>query len=186
MTDSKKYTRRRTTPMPERVETAAERGQAFQHFLDTHDMFLEDFARKSKIALSTLSMYINGELDIARMRQGTAEKFISQLGISDTEAWKFFNIPALQQRSFRTFRPPPMGHGEDPRKLIEIKLTAPLHGEWTVPAGHIVQIDPANTMSGIVITELEDGRLFALPASVAAGRGRVMGRLVSAVANVSD
>lgn len=182
MSDTKRYTRRRITPMPERVETAQDRGQALQHFLDSREIFLEDFSKESKIAMSTLGMYLNGELDIARMRQATAERFIGRMGISDTEAWQFFNIPKEQQKSFRTFRPPPMGHGEDPRKLIEITLTQPLHGEWTVPAGHIVQIDPANTMEGIVVTELEDGRLFALPAHLAAGRGRVMGQLVGATA----
>lgn len=182
MSDTKRYTRRRSTPLPERIETAKDRGQALQHFLDTHDLFLEDFARTSKIAMSTLGMYINGELDIARMRQATAERFIGTLGISDTEAWTFFNIPEAQQKSFRTFRPPPLGHGEDPRKLIEIELTSPLQGEWSVPAGHMVQIDPAKTLQGIVITRLDDGRLFALPAHLAAGRGTVMGQLVGATA----
>jgi hypothetical protein len=186
MSDTKRYTRRRSTSLPERVETAKDRGQAFQHFLDSREIFLEDFAKESKIALSTLGMYITGDLDIARMRQATAERFISALNISDTEAWRFFAIPLAQQRSFRTFRPPPLGHGEDPRKLIEIRLTTPLQGEWSVPAGHLVQIDPTNTLEGIVITELEDGRLFALPAHVAAGRGRVMGQLISAVALRSE
>lgn len=182
MSETKRYTRRRITPLPERIETAQDRGQAFQHLLDTREVFLEDFARESKIAMSTLGMYITGELDIARMRQGTAERFISALDISDTEAWKFFAIPTAQQRSFRTFRPPPMGHGEDPRKLLEIKLTDTLHGEWTVPAGHIVQIDPASTMQGTVIAQMDDGKLWALPAHLAAGRGKIMGQLISAVA----
>ncbi|OLV20172.1 hypothetical protein BOO71_0000544 [Deinococcus marmoris] len=154
----------------------------FQHILDSREIFLEDFAKKSNIALSTLGMYITGELDIARMRQATAERFIGTLGITDKEAWKLFHIPLPQQRSFRTFRPKPWGHGEDSRNLIELELKSPLHGEWTVPAGHIVQIDPDSTLEGIVITELDDGRLFALPAQLAAGRGRVMGQLVGALA----
>lgn len=180
MSETKRYTRRRAKPMPEKVETALDRGLVFQHIIDAREIFLEDFAKQSKIALSTLGMYINGELDIANMRQATAERFISSLGMSDTEAWRLFNIPTIKQRSFRTFRPPPMGHGEETRKLVDFTLPVQLQGEWSVPAGEIITIDPTNTMEGILVTELADGRLFALPAAVAAGRGTVKGELIKA------
>ena len=180
MSEPKRYIRRRATPMPTEVETAKDRGLVLQHILDTREIFLEDFAKQSKIAMSTLGLYINGELDIANMRQATAERFISTLGMSDTEAWKLFNIPPIKQRSFRTFRAPPMGHGEDTRKLIDFALPVQLQGEWSVPAGEIITIDPTNTMDGILVTELADGRLFALPAAVAAGRGTIKGELVRA------
>lgn len=177
--EKKKYVRRRQTPMPPSVETPADRGQAFQSWLDTNELMLEDFARSSKIALSTLTAYIKGEMDLARMRQATAERFITGMGLTDVEAWELFNVPEEQRLNFRTFRPPPYGHGEDPRKLLTMQLTTPLQGELSVPAGHVIQFDPAKTLEGIVITQLDDGRMFALPAHVAAGRGRVLGQLVN-------
>lgn len=179
MTEKKRYARRRITPMPATITTAKERGQAFQHWLDTNDMFREDFARAAQIANNTIGMYISGELDLARMRQATAERFITAMNLTDLEAWDFFKIPESNQQSFRTFRPPPYGHGEDPRRLMDMQLTQPLQGELHVPAGCIVQYDPTKTMDGIVITEMEDGKLMALSAKVAAGHGRILGQLVS-------
>lgn len=165
--------------MPAKIETPAERGQAFLAWLDTNDMFQDDFARTAKIANTTIGMYISGEMDLARMRQATAERFITAMNLTDQEAWSYFNIPEANRANFRTFRPPPYGHGEDPRKLMDMQLPSPLHGELSVPAGYIIQFDPTKTMDGIVITQLEDGRFFALQAAVAAGRGKVLGQLVN-------
>lgn len=179
MAEKKRYARRRNTPMPAKIETPAERGQVFQSWLDSNDIFQEDFARAAKIGPNTISMYASGELDLARMRQATAERFITTMNLTDLEAWKLFNIPEENRKNFRTFRPPPYGHGEDPRKLSDMQLPSPLQGELSVPAGHIIQFDPTKTLEGIVITQLDDGRLFALPAQVAAGRGRILGQLVN-------
>lgn len=176
MTQKPSYARRTITPRPAKVETAADRGQMLQHWLDSHEVLQHVFAKRSKIAMSTLTMYLSGVLDIASMRQATAERFLTELKMSDTEAWDWFKIPTEKRRSFRSFRPPPMGHGEEVRKLIDKELKVPLQGRVQAPIGYSVQFNPAITTEGDVVTETPEGELYVLPVEMAVGRGNILGQ----------
>lgn len=180
-----KYTRRKLTPMPAQVQSAADRGQAFKHWLDSNDYFLTDFAKDSTIAKATLSAYINGDLDLASMRQDTAQRLLTTMGLSDTEAWEYFNIPVEKRDTFRTFRAD-LGHGTELKKVLEWELKVPLQGSTTAPAGHTIRYNPNKKLTGLVVLETEDGQLFALPADIAAGRGRILGQLVATVFKQPD
>ena len=178
MTPRNRYTKRNPTQRPSKVETAADRGQVLQWWLDKNDFFQEDFARACKISPATLTLYLSGGLDLANARQTTVEKLLAPTKISDTEAWEMFNIPLSKRTTFRTFREPPLGHGEDVRKLVELRLAGGLAGDITAPAGYSVQYDPAKKSSGIVVTQMADGALYALRAEIAVGRGDVLGQFV--------
>ncbi|MCD0155836.1 hypothetical protein [Deinococcus sp. 6GRE01] len=174
-----KYKRRKVEPMPATVQTAVDRGRAFQHWLDSNDYFMSDFVKDSGISRAALSAYVSGELDIASMRQDTAERLLRTMGLSDTEAWQFFNIPEEKRATFRTFRPI-LGHGDEMKQVLEFPLKVPLQGVTTVPVGHMIRVNPARQLTGLVVTETQNGELYALPAEMAQGRGRILGQLVAA------
>ncbi|GAQ23975.1 hypothetical protein DEIGR_400108 [Deinococcus grandis] len=184
-TSKTKYRRRKVTPMPAQVQSPADRGQAFQHWLDSNDYFLTDFARDSAIARSTLSAYISGELDLAAMRQNTAQRLLSTMGLSDTEAWEYFNIPEEHRSTFRTFRAD-LGHGTELKNVLEWELKVPLQGATTAGTGHSIRVNPNKKLSGLVVMETEDGELFALPADLAKGRGRILGQLMATLYKQPD
>lgn len=156
---------------------AFRRGQKFNALLEENSYAHADFARDTGITAAAVWKYVNGELDIANMQQKTVEKFLTGLNVTDTWAWGYFEIPASVRRTWRTFRRPPMGHGDDLRNLIDIVLETPLQGELTVPAGYVITIDPDNTLLGLMVTRLSD-RYFATPADLLSGNGQVLGQLV--------
>lgn len=156
---------------------AFERGQKLQAFLNDNEYPVADFARDSGITPAAVWKYINGELDITRMQQKTVEKFLGALNVPDTWAWAYFSIPKSMRRTWRTFRRPPLGHGDDERELVDIVLNEPLQGEMTVPSGYVITIDPGNTLLGLIVTQLSD-RYFVTPADLLQGQGKVLGQLV--------
>lgn len=137
------------------------------------------FARDSDIAYSNLWLYLAGERDLANMGPATVSKLLTSLNVPDTWAWEYFDIPAAARATWRTFRPPPMGHGEDERRLLDVRLDMPLQGDVMVPGGqgHSITVDRDNVVFGLVVTQLAD-RYLATPASLLPGNGTVLGQLV--------
>ncbi|WP_407543813.1 hypothetical protein Q0M94_28435 (plasmid) [Deinococcus radiomollis] len=180
MSTPKKATTRKLKNIPgvNRIsEEAFVRGQKFYRLLESLDYSIVDFVRDSKMSKVTLWMYFNGELDMALMRQVSVEKMLGALNVTDTWAWAYFEIPVDRRREWRTFRPPPLGHGEDPRDLFEVILGKPLQGEIIVPPGYVVTIDKGNTMLGLIIVEFGD-RYLATQVEFAPAQGTVLGQLV--------
>lgn len=163
-------------PMPPVVETPRHRGEAFAAWLYQNHVSMVDFVQLSGISLSTLSAYAQGHFDIAAMRQETAERFIPALGMTDAQAWAFFNVPDDQKKNFRTFRPPPVGSGI-PRVSQSYMLAKPLLGVVTCPAGHVVEVDPDST-EGIVLVELS-GYLLSVEAKEKGTDQKLLGKLLS-------
>jgi transcriptional regulator with XRE-family HTH domain len=180
MVDEKRvYSRSKVMPKPDVVVTAEQRGQALQHFVDLNNTTMMEFATKSGISYSALTKYAKGSTDLATIQQRTAERLITAMELSDTEAWEYFNIPEDRRAQFRTFRPPPLGHGEAPRSILSLTLPAPLTGTLSAPAGYIVQYNPARRLNGLMLAEAPDGQYFALDAGLVRGNSRILGEIVS-------
>lgn len=177
---TKRFRTREFTPRPEKVETAVERGQALRNWFDVHKVSIIAFAQTTGIPRSTLSKYLAGASDIAAMPHEQAEKLIVGMGITDWESWEVLGIPEEHRTSFRTFRPPPLGHGQPLTEAIERQLDQPLVGDVLVPAGAILRIIKEAEMDGIQVVELEDGRLYAVsPVMLGSTTGKHLGRLIS-------
>jgi len=153
------------------------RGQKFNALLLENEYSHADFARDTGITLAAVWKYVNGQLDIAKMRNKTLERFLDGLKVSDTWAWSYFDIPADARKGWRTFRRPPFGHGEDERNLVDIVLANPLQGELTVPSGYVITIDPSTDNVGLIVTQMSD-RYFVTPADLLQGQGKILGQLV--------
>lgn len=136
-----------------------------------------EFARDSKIAYSNLWHYMAGQRDVAKMGQSTVELLLGALNVTDTWAWAYFEIPESARKTWRTFRPPPMGHGDENRRLLEITLDMPLQGDLVSPKGNVITVDRDNTVVGQIVTRLAD-RYLVTPADLIPGRGLVLGQLI--------
>lgn len=158
-------------------DEAFERGQKFLQLLEANEYAVSDFIRDSGMSQGSVWMYINGELDIANMRLKTLNRFLETLNISDTWAWVYFSIPRTKRPEWRTFRPPPLGHGEDPRELIDIIVDMPMQGDATVTQGYVMTIDPANKALGLMLVKMTD-RYLTVPADLVPAQGQVLGQLV--------
>lgn len=169
----------KATPGENKIsEEAFMRGQKLVRLLDANEYPIPDFIRDSGISKAGVWSYINGELDIANMRLRTLEKFLGALNVSDTWAWAYFDIPKAKRKEWRTFRRPPLGHGEDERELIDLVVDMPMQGDVSVVPGYVISIDPANKIVGLMVVKLSD-RYLTVPADLAPEQGEVLGQLVA-------
>lgn len=176
MTRSKRYSK---TALPEQIETPQQRGQTLRAWLEAQEIGVGDFALNSGIGRATLNRYLNGTKDLATVEQQIADRILRAMGISDGEAWELLNIPEEARYTFRSFRPPPLGHGAVVQALTDVRLEEALFGSVALPAGTIIRISKDGPTLEHVIVRLEDGRLFATNAG-ANVNGEVLGGLASA------
>lgn len=121
------------TPYPEKIETAAERGQALRHWIDTHNTTVDAVEIETGLSRVTLYKYFKGELDIALMHQQNVTRLLTAMNMSDWDAYSYFNIPFENRgTNWRTVRPHPMGHGDEIAfELLTIELDIPMHGVFS-------------------------------------------------------
>jgi len=142
----------RGTPGAGRVsDDAFERGQALYRLILKLGYEPVSFAAESKIHVSTLWMYIHGRIDLAQIKQPSVEKLLIALAVTDTWAWSYFKIPQELRTKWRTFRPPPLGHGEDPRELYELKLDRSTTGRYVLWPNDVLTLDPGNKTVGLML-----------------------------------
>lgn len=165
-----------------RTMTPAERGHTLKRWLKyVAKTRIGDFAQVTNIHPATLARYFSGVKDLATVEQEIAERLLTGMGISDEKAWALLAIPEAHRGSFRSFRPPPLGHGPDVFRTVTEILPDALMGEAVLPANTGVELEPDNLDSGIQIVQLEDGRFHAVTAStVPRIVKRRLGRLVTA------
>lgn len=156
------------------------RGQALEQWLSEHEYDQAAFGRDSGISKMTINLYLRGALDIAGMHQRTVEKLLRAMHVSDSWAWDYFEIPRDRRASWRTFRSPPMGHGDpDPQQLVTLILTAPMSGEgWSAPAGAVVTYDATRRHDGLLVVSLP-GRYLVAQADAVPPQGELLGQLLS-------
>lgn len=160
------------TPRPAQIKTGQDRGQALRNWFDVNKTPLLGFAKAAGISRTTLNAYLAGTVDIAFIDQSRAEGLITAMNVTDWEAWEIIGIPEEARSTFRTFRPAPWGHGQAVSETRTITLASPMAGEQPLPAGVVIHVDP-NDHERIQIIELEDGRLYSVPALLAARSGGV-------------
>lgn len=157
-----------------------ERGRLLEQWLDEHELDSAELSRMAKISKMTMRLYIRGELDIANMHQRTVEKLLTAMHVSDAWAWEYFKIPPARRVFWRTFRKPPLGHGEEaPQGLISFELDAPMSGEgYAAPAGAWVTYNPHNKLHGPLLTRLTGRYVVALIDAVP-GQAEVLGQYLA-------
>ena len=168
----------RIAPGANRVsDEAYQRGQALYQFLMKNNMDPKELAEQSGIHLSTVWDYINGVTDLAKIRQASVEKLLGAMGVTDTWAWTYFDIPVASRRQWRTFRPPPLGHGDDPRELLEMHLTSVTQGKYVLWPGDILTIDRNNKTIGVLLAAVGDDLLTG-PRTSLPDNAEVIGQVV--------
>lgn len=162
--------------------TAAERGATLKHWIrKDRKLRISDFAQAADIHPATLARYFSGQTDIAGLAHEMANKLLIGMGISDSNAWELLDIPEVNQKSFRSFRPPPLGSGPDVYRTVHETLPEALFGETVLPAQTGIELEPENLTTGIQIIELLDGRFHAVQVqAMPQNVKRRLGRLVTA------
>lgn len=167
-------------PKPtDQILTPLDRGQALKAWIQRHDLNITDFAAAAGLSRATLNNYLRGIRDVAAVEQEIADRLLRAMGIADGEAWSLLNIPEENRHTFRSFRPPPLGHGSVTRTLADIRLEQPLFGSVALPAGTLIRLTKEGPALEHLIVRLHDGRLHAVSDGVQA-EGEQMGWLVSA------
>lgn len=184
---TQRYRSRQFTPRPEVIETPQDRGQAMRNWLDVQQLSIKAFAAALGMSRSRFTLYLDGGsfkgkvYDLAEMDQEEAERLMTAMNVTDYEAWEILGIPEANRQTFRSFRPPPWGHGSPVRDVIEVLLQDPMVGEVPLPAGAIVRIDPQAQDAKFQVVRLEDGRLYSVgPLMLGRAGGEHLGGLLSA------
>lgn len=170
---------RTKTPAPAVIRTPADRGLTLRIWLERKDLPIKDFAEAAGIGRSTLNRYLTGEKDLATVEQEIADRLLRVMGISDGEAWTLLQVPEEHRGTFRSFRPPPLGHGAVLRALADIRLEQPMFGSVALPAGTLIRVAEGGPALEHRVVRLADGRLYSASADVKA-QGEPLGYLVSA------
>lgn len=157
---------------------AVRRGELLKALLIELGMKKEELAQPGKLSAQAVWLYLNGRSDLANAQQDKAEALLGALGIPDSYAWVKLEIPRDKRGTFRSFRPAPLGHGDDKRELLDIILDSPLQGTITLPAGFLISVDESNKTSGLQLQRLED-RYIVGPSSVLPALGERVGQLVA-------
>ncbi len=162
-----------TVSFPSRRDTAEARGVALQYWIQENrdpatglPWTQMQLALSSGIGRPQLQRYLTGAYDLANSTQELVERLVGTMGMSDADARVFFGIPRESLVRWRTFRPPPLGHGmERARPASErfIALSEPLKGEVACSGnmGLGMTIDTAVT-TGLVVPRTTSG-LYVVP-----------------------
>lgn len=184
---TQRYRTRQFTPRPSVIETPQQRGQALRNWLDVQQLSIKAFAAALGMSRSRFTLYLDGKefkgkvYDLAEMEQGEAEQLVTLMNVTDAEAWDILGIPKANRETFRSFRPPPWGHGSPVRDMLEMALEVPMVGEVPLPAGAVVRIDPQAADAKYQVVRLEDGRFYSVsPPMLRHTGGEHLGGLVSA------
>jgi transcriptional regulator with XRE-family HTH domain len=160
----------RLSPPPSEAQA---RGGRLRDWLKLHDFDQASFAREMGVSKPMIANYVSGRVDISSMQQKTVEKLLAAMQVSDSWAWQYFDIPVELRPTWRTFRPSPWGHGDEPLHIdITLVLDAPLYGEgWTLPSGTVVTYDADVRDRGLLLTRLPGRYIVAQPDALPAGPG---------------
>lgn len=159
--------------------TPAERGAALRAWLKRKKLTITDFAEAAGIGRATLNRYLSGLKDVATVEQEIADQMLRAMGISDGEAWELLGIPDAHRHTFRSFRPPPLGHGALLREDLEVRLDQPLFGSVALPAGTQIRVSRDGPRMEHQVYRMTDGRLFAATNGMTVD-GEHLGGLISA------
>lgn len=182
--------RRRTDPTQSGAETAdltsgssvseqaLHRGLKLQAWLDRRGLRQADLARMTGLTEMTISKYVSGKTDIGSMRPASITKLLDGMYVSDTWAWKYFEIPVEHRSSWRSLRQGRMGPPETtgPETFL---ADLPVQGNgWMIPAQSLLTVDPADKDGGLQIGQFGGAYWIAKKEEQPAG-AVLLGRFVS-------
>lgn len=174
-----RYSKNQPIARPQEIRTPEDRGTALRVWLRERGLQPPDFAEASGISRATLHRYLTGRKDIATVEQTMADRLLRAMAISDEEAWDLLGIPEEERATFRSFRPPPLGHGAVLREDTVLRLSQPLFGSVALPAGTLIRVTLEEPALEHEVVRMLDGRLFSVSTGVKA-EGERLGYLVSA------
>lgn len=165
--------------LPTTLSMPADRGAALRAWIKRKGLTITDFAEAVGIGRATLNRYLTGVKDLATVEQEIADQMLRAMGISDGEAWEVLGIPEGHRHTFRSFRPPPLGHGALLREDLELRLEEPLFGSVALPGGTQIRVSRDGPEMEHQIYRMSDGRLFAATNGMTVD-GEHLGGLISA------
>ncbi|AWT34524.1 hypothetical protein DM785_02400 [Deinococcus actinosclerus] len=157
------YARYIMAPLPPKVSFPARRndprsrGIALTFILQERKITQSQFALDSGIQRQILNRYMTGAYDLANMSQELVERLLTALGMSDIEARTYFGIPEEAWVRWKTFRPPPLGHGAGELGSAServVGLKGGVQGVLTVAA------DVADLVGAVVDTQVTTGMVL--------------------------
>lgn len=171
----------KNTPIqaPSEIHTPEDRGLALRAWLRRKGLQAQDFADAADLGKATLNRYLNGKKDLATVEQAIADRILRAMNISDEEAWDVLGITGEHRLTFRSFRPPPLGHGAVVREDTVVRLSQPLFGSVALPVGTLIRVTLEGPALEHEVVRMADGRLFSVSTGVKA-EGERLGYLVSA------
>lgn len=174
-----RYGKNQPIARPSEIRTPEDRGTALRVWLRKKELQPPDFAEAAGVSRATLHRYLTGKKDIATVEQTIADRLLRAMNISDEEVWELLGIPEEHRATFRSFRPPPLGHGALVREDTVLRLSQPLFGSVALPMGTLIRVTLDGPPLEHEVVRLADGRLFSVSSGVQA-EGEKMGYLVSA------
>ncbi|MVN88327.1 hypothetical protein GO986_16400 [Deinococcus sp. HMF7620] len=150
-------------------EIAKRRGERLSAWLHEHEFKPAQFSRLSGISAAMLGNYIRGTTDIGKMGPSNITQLLDAMHVSDTWAWRFFEIPDEDRKSWRSTRPAPMGPpAEGMAHYTTHTIDSIVKGEWIISPPVLITVDPQER-AGLLLAQV--GKRYwlaeqdALPAS---------------------
>lgn len=160
------------------VHTELERREMLLWLIEEHAGGVTALSRNTGMSRVHIEQLLSGKKNLLRMQQETIEKLLTGLNLPDTRAWELLGIPEADQKRWRTLRPPPMGHGDVIRSVMNVRLDEPLVGDVSVPAGYMISVDRHEMKKGVIVAKLA-GRYYATRPDAIPPTADVLGRLIS-------
>lgn len=175
-------------PMPAPEEFASHipedvraRARALRRWLEKNGVRPAQLARMSKLSEMSISKYLRGESSILKMTPGSITKLLTGMHVSDSYAWELFDIPASERARWRSLRTDAMGPPGQADGYLTYVLDAPASGEWALPRGTLITVDPSDkeAATGLLVAVL-GGRYVIGVREMLPEKAEVLGRLTGA------
>lgn len=140
---------------------ARQRGERLTAWMNERGLTAAELARMTGLTIVSISKYMRGLQDIARMQPKSITKLLTGMYVSDSWAREYFLIPAELELSWYSSRPGDMGSAGSEDGTVTHYLATPLKGEWIIPGPSLVTVDPASH-DGLVIAQVGQHYWLAL------------------------
>lgn len=135
-------------------QEARRRGDKLRQWLAARGLKQSELAVDAGLSEMTISKYVSGATDIARMRPSAITKLLDAMHVSDTYAWELFEIPEELRATWRSLRTNEMGPPTSSEPTMTYVLETPTQGDWQLPSNTVVTV-------GTVTTGMEDELVLA-------------------------
>ncbi len=138
-------------------------------------------ARMSTLSEMSISKYLRGESSILRMTPPSITKLLTGMHVSDSYAWELFDIPESERGRWRSLRTDAMGPTDQAAGHLTYVLDAPASGDWSLPQGTLITVDPSDKDSATaLLVAVLGGRYLIGVREMLPEKAEVLGRLTGA------